>query len=89
MSKGYATEAAREFLRYLREDFGLQEIMVWPGSTNRESRRVAQKLGFVEGGNVRSVEEPGKVDVVYVLPGTKFKALTLAMWGDEGSNGHV
>jgi hypothetical protein len=77
MSKGYATEAAREFLRYLREDFGLQEIMVWPGSTNRESLRVAQKLGFVEGGNVRSVEEPGKVDVVYVLPGTKFKLLLL------------
>lgn len=35
--------------------------MVWPGSTNRESRRVADKLGFVEAGNVRLAEEPGKV----------------------------
>jgi RimJ/RimL family protein N-acetyltransferase len=92
MGKGYATEGAKEFLRYLREDFGLQEIMVWPGSTNRESRRVAHKLGFVEGGNVRSAEEPGKVDVVYVLPGMKFtfdKDLTLSMWGDEGSTGQA
>jgi RimJ/RimL family protein N-acetyltransferase len=39
--KGYATEGAKEFLRLLREDFGLQEIMTWPGATNRESRRVA------------------------------------------------
>jgi RimJ/RimL family protein N-acetyltransferase len=84
MGKGYATEGAKEFLRYLREDFGLQEIMVWQGSTNRESRRVAYKLGFVEGGNVRSAEEPGTVDVVYVLPGMKFKDLTLSMLGDEG-----
>jgi RimJ/RimL family protein N-acetyltransferase len=88
MGKGYATEGAQEFLRYLREDFGLQEIMVWPGSTNRESCRVAQKLGFVEGGSVRSKEEPGKVDVVYVLPGMKLnleKDHTLSLWGDKGS----
>jgi RimJ/RimL family protein N-acetyltransferase len=89
MGKGYATEAAREFLRYLREDLGLQEIMVWPGATNRESCRVAEKLGFVKGGSVRSAEEPGKTDVAYVLPGMKFKDLTLSMWGDEGSNQHV
>jgi RimJ/RimL family protein N-acetyltransferase len=61
MGKGYATEVAKEFLRYLREDFGLQEIMTWPGSTNQKSRNVAQKLGFVEGGSVRSKEEPGKL----------------------------
>lgn len=87
MGKGYATEGAREFLRYLREDFGLKEIMVWPGTTNGESRRVAEKLGFVEGGSVRSKEEPGKVDVVYVLPGMKFTLdsnQTLSMWGDDG-----
>ena len=72
MGKGYAPEGAKEFLRLLRENFGLQEIMTWPGATNRESRRVAQKLGFIGGGTVRSKEEPGKVDVVCILPGMKF-----------------
>jgi RimJ/RimL family protein N-acetyltransferase len=86
MGKGYATEAGKEFLRYLRQDFGLQEIMVWPGSTNRESCRVAEKLGFVEGGKAASVEEPGKVDVVHVLPGMKFEDRSISMWGDRGSN---
>jgi RimJ/RimL family protein N-acetyltransferase len=88
MGKGYATEGAKEFLRYLREDFGLQEIMAWPGATNRESQRVAQKLGFIEGGTVRSKEEPGKVDVVYILPGMEFSfdnELTISMYGDERS----
>jgi RimJ/RimL family protein N-acetyltransferase len=72
IEKGYATEGAKEFLRYRREDFGLQEIMTWPGAMDRESRRVAQKLGFIEGGTLRSKEEPGIVDVVYILAGTKF-----------------
>jgi RimJ/RimL family protein N-acetyltransferase len=67
-------------------------MMVWPGSTNRESRRVAEKLGFVEAGNVRLAKDPGKVNVVYVLPGMKFtvdKDLTRSMWGDEGSTGQA
>jgi RimJ/RimL family protein N-acetyltransferase len=88
MGKGYATEGAKEFPRYLREDFGLQEFMTWPGATNRESRRVAEKLGFIEGGTVRLKEEQGKVDVVYILPGMKFpldKDLTISMYGDERS----
>jgi len=62
--------------------------MTWPGATNRESRRVAEKLVFIEGGTVRSKEEPGKVDVVYILPGMKFpldKDLTISMYGDERS----
>ena len=62
--------------------------MTWPGATNRESRRVAEKLGFIEGGTVRLKEEQGKVDVVYILPGMKFpldKDLTISMYGDERS----
>lgn len=89
MGKGYATEAGKEFLRYLREDFGLQEIMVWPGSTNRESRRVAEKLGFIEGGSVTSVEQPGKVDVVYVLPGMKFEDRSISLWGEGDKSSNV
>jgi hypothetical protein len=62
--------------------------MTWPGATNRESRRVAQKPGFIEGGTVRSKEEPGKADVVYILPGmtlTFDKKLAISMYGDERS----
>ncbi|KUJ14566.1 uncharacterized protein LY89DRAFT_671901 [Mollisia scopiformis] len=86
MGKGYATEGAKEFLRYLQEDFGLREVMTWPGATNKESRRVAQKLGFVEAGTIRLKEEPGKVDVAYILPGMDFTFdnISLSMWGDEG-----
>lgn len=85
MGKGYATEAAREFVRYLQEDFGLNTIICWPGSTNRESRRVAEKLGLVEAGTLQSKEEPGTFDVVYALPGMKlhFDGLIVPHWGDE------
>lgn len=86
MGKGYAAEGAKEFLRYLREDFGLQEIMVSPGSTNRESRRVAEKLGFVVGGDFSFKDLPGEVEVAYVLPGMEFTSeryLGLSMWGGE------
>lgn len=91
MGRGYATEAATEFLRYLREDFGLHEIIAWPGETNRESRRVAEKLGFVEAGTVEMKEDPGRVDVVYALSGMKsrFDGLVLSMWGDGNSVGQT
>jgi RimJ/RimL family protein N-acetyltransferase len=46
MGKGYATEAAKEFLRFLREDFGLKEIITWPEEANIQSNRVAEKLGL-------------------------------------------
>lgn len=49
---------------------------------------MAHKLGSIEVGTVRSKEEPGKVDVVYILPGMKFpldKDLTISMYGDERS----
>jgi hypothetical protein len=36
----------------------------------------------VEGGNATFVEEPGKVDTVYVLPGIKFEDRSISMWGD-------
>jgi RimJ/RimL family protein N-acetyltransferase len=83
MGKGYATEAAKEFLRYLQEDFGLKEIMAWPGVENRQSIRVAQKIELVKGGTVRS-KETGKDDVVYIIPGMKWEEnVTVSMWGDS------
>jgi RimJ/RimL family protein N-acetyltransferase len=89
MGKGYATEGAQRIPRYLREDFGLHEVMAWPGLTNRESCRVVQKIGLVEGGLVRS-KETGENDMVYILPGMHFDSnITISMWGDEGSTGHV
>jgi RimJ/RimL family protein N-acetyltransferase len=85
IGKGYATEGARELLRYFREDFGLQEIMSWPGSENPASCRVAEKLGFVNGGCTRVKGEEG-LNAVYILPGMTFKPegdITLSMHGDE------
>ncbi|MCJ1309305.1 hypothetical protein MMC25_002964 [Agyrium rufum] len=79
--KGYATEAATELLRFSKEDLGIKELITWPGALNRQSQRVAQKLGFVEGGQVKDKE--GNLNLVYILPGMKFdKNMLLSIWGD-------
>ena len=69
MGKGYATEAAREVLRWATEDFGIKQLIVVPSETNRESNRVAEKLGFVAGGQIPDADEPGKMMNVLTLPG--------------------
>lgn len=58
MGKGYATEAAKEFLRWVTEDWELP-VCTWPEESNRRSVRVAEKLGFIDGGVVRSVDGHG------------------------------
>lgn len=45
--KGYATEAAREALRYGFEELGLDEIVALTIPANAPSRRVMEKLGMV------------------------------------------
>lgn len=84
--KGYATEAAGEFLRYVREEFGCRDVITWPGNGNKESRRVSEKLGFVEAGTVKAMDGGEEDDIVYALPGMDFKVdgLVLNMYGDDG-----
>jgi len=68
MRQGYATEAARELLRWIREDFSMEEVVVLPGAHNPASIRVAEKLGFVEGGQIPDYDA-GKTYSIFVLPG--------------------
>jgi len=87
MGKGYATEAAMEFLRVLREEIGVKDVCTWPDENNKQSNRVAQKLGFVEGGTARISDEGGKEVVVWILPGMKGVGrgdLTVSFWGEGG-----
>lgn len=78
--KCFAPEAGSALLEVAREVLGITEVMVWPGGGNRPSIRVAEKLGFVEGGKVK--DEHGTEDVVYVLPGMKkLDGLTVSIFG--------
>jgi len=44
--RGYATEGARECLRFGFEDLGLDEIVSFTTTTNRRSQKVMQRLGM-------------------------------------------
>lgn len=46
---GYATEAAREAVRFAFEDAALEELVSYTTVTNARSRRVMEKLGMVRG----------------------------------------
>jgi RimJ/RimL family protein N-acetyltransferase len=85
IGKGYATEAAREFLRFLREDFGLKDIITWPDETNRQSNRVAEKLGFIDGGKIKNADEPGKMVAIWILPGMSRldENLSISFWPES------
>lgn len=71
MGLGYATEAATELLRWGMQDFGLDEVVVFPSDTNQQSNRVAEKLGFVDGGKIADLDNPGKFMNILMLPGMK------------------
>lgn len=82
MGQGYAAEAGKELLRLAREELGVKQIITWPGTKNQRSNRVAQKIGFVEGGSIETND--GGLNVVYVLPGMKFNSgMALSLWGEE------
>jgi hypothetical protein len=84
MGKGYATEAAKELLRALREDMGVRDVCTWPSQGNKESNRVAEKLGFVDGGSVISRDEGGRKAQILILPGMARvkEGLEIGMWGE-------
>ena len=69
MGNGYAPEAAREVLRWAREYFDIKAVVVLLGGANSRSNRVAEKLGFIEGGQIPDSERHGKSYNVLVLPG--------------------
>ena len=69
MGKGYATEAAAELLRFVEEDLGWEEVVVFPNDKNVQSNRVAEKLGFVEGGYCPNLDDPETALSIWILPG--------------------
>jgi len=72
--KGYATEAAKEVLRYLMYELegGFVNvepkigIIAWPSPKNRGSVRVAEKIGMEYSGEMTA--DGGEVEVVYGVP---------------------
>ncbi len=87
MGCGYAAEAGKEVLRMAREVLGIKDIIAWPGVGNERSLKTARKIGFVEGGNVRTETGNGneEVSVVFVMPGMAFDGgMKLALWGEGG-----
>ncbi|KAL8832000.1 MAG: hypothetical protein Q9170_005062 [Blastenia crenularia] len=66
MGHGYAAEAGKELLRMAKECLGVREVITWPGAKNQRSLRVAEKIGFVFGGEV--ADKDGGLNAVYVLP---------------------
>jgi RimJ/RimL family protein N-acetyltransferase len=56
---GYATEAAERVLRWGVEQLSLRRVALWAGIHNRPSRRVAEKLGFIDVGPMPEPMEGG------------------------------
>ncbi|KXT13935.1 hypothetical protein AC579_2385 [Pseudocercospora musae] len=73
MWQGYATEAAKELMRCVQNDLGegknLEELIVFADEKNQQSNRVAEKLGFVDGGRCPNLDSPGMTYNVMILPG--------------------
>jgi RimJ/RimL family protein N-acetyltransferase len=79
--KDYAVEAAKEVLRFAREDLGIEEVIAWPGAQNLPSINVPRRVGFVEGN--RTMTENGE-QVIFVLPGMSFDGnVKLSMYGEN------
>jgi ribosomal-protein-alanine N-acetyltransferase len=66
--KGYATEAATELLRYVRQDIGLKEVIGYTMKGNVKSQNVLSKIGFVDYQLTESEKGGKKIDVL-ILPG--------------------
>ena len=69
---GYATEAAGELLRYVREGLGVREVCAWPNGENVGSVRVAERIGMVKAAREVRERETGDMKVVYVLEGMRW-----------------
>lgn len=80
MGQGYAAEAGKELLRMAKDEIGVREVISWPGAGNPRSIRVAQKIGFEEGGSIQTKD--AGLSVVFVLPGMNFDpSMDLSLWG--------
>ncbi|MDX1649833.1 MAG: GNAT family N-acetyltransferase [Myxococcota bacterium] len=72
--RGYATEAAREVLRFAFEEAGLSDVVSFTAAANAPSRRVMEKLGmrrdpaedFLHPG--LDADDPLRPHVLYRLP---------------------
>jgi RimJ/RimL family protein N-acetyltransferase len=65
--KGYASEAARECVRYGLEDLGLARIIAITAPEHVASRRVMEKIGLIDRGTTRLYERDL---VLYATPPT-------------------
>ncbi|MCJ1393168.1 hypothetical protein MMC18_006040 [Xylographa bjoerkii] len=84
---GYATEAGREFFRYMTEEYGVKEMIALVKPTNAVSIKVAKKMGFVESGQTMS--EDGLPRLVYALEGMKkLDASTRINFYGDGEEGN-
>lgn len=59
--KGYATEAARESLRFGFAELGLDEIVSFTSAQNTQSRRVMERIGMTHDPS-RDFDHPGVPD---------------------------
>ena len=86
MGKGYATEAGKEFLRAARDEMRIRDVCALLDANNRQSNRVREKLGFVEGGCVKVKEMEGREASIWILPGMERVSwdLEISIWGVGG-----
>ncbi|EHK50224.1 hypothetical protein TRIATDRAFT_44758 [Trichoderma atroviride IMI 206040] len=78
--KGYASEASARISRYWKDEFGIKEMCIVTSEDNIPSRKIAESIGYVDGGYVMM---EGKKEVAYVLPGMKkFEGQIFPFWGD-------
>lgn len=60
--RGLTTEAGRALVAFARDELRLQRLTLWAGRENHASRRVAEKLGFVDIGPLSWRPEGGMGD---------------------------
>lgn len=78
--KGYASEACARISRYWKDEFGIKEICIVTSESNIPSRKIAERIGYVDGGYVMMM---GNRFLAYVLPGMKkFEGQNFPFSGD-------
>ncbi|KAF2104417.1 hypothetical protein NA57DRAFT_51244 [Rhizodiscina lignyota] len=65
---GYMTEAAKEVLRYWRDDCGIRDIQILTAANSRPSYRIPEKLGFLREADLEVGK--GRKLRVYITPGS-------------------
>lgn len=68
--KGYGAEAVDRVMKYWTDEWGLKEMCIITGESNVASKKLAERVGFVDGGHVTIMNGQRKLPV-YVLPGMK------------------